>query len=109
MPYFAKVSNGKVVSMIKASEEFLATYRDNIPGRWVETFKDGSQRKNYAGVGFIYDNIRDAFIAPKPYPSWILNEDTCRWEPPTPYPADYNPVAYEWNEETQTWQSRESE
>lgn len=66
-------------------------------------------RKNFAGIGFTYDVDRDAFIAPKPYPSWILNEDTCRWEPPTPYPADYNPVAYEWNEETQTWQSRESE
>jgi hypothetical protein len=59
-------------------------------------------RKNYAGVGYYYDSIRDAFIPPKPFPSWILNEDTCLWESPIPYPNDGN--IYQWNEETGNWQ-----
>lgn len=58
-------------------------------------------RKNYAGIGYTYDETRDAFIAPKPYNSWILNEDTCRWESPIPYPTDDN--RYKWNEETLSW------
>jgi hypothetical protein len=59
-------------------------------------------RKNYAGIGYYYDEQRDAFISPKPYPSWILNEDTCLWESPIPYPNDGN--TYQWNEETGNWQ-----
>ena len=58
-------------------------------------------RKNYAGIGYIYDEQRDAFISPKPYPSWILNEDTCLWEPPVPYPTDGE--RYTWNEEELEW------
>jgi hypothetical protein len=58
-------------------------------------------RKNYAGVGYTYDKTRDAFIPPQPYPSWTLNEETCLWDSPVPYPTDGNP--YIWNEETQTW------
>ena len=58
-------------------------------------------RKNYASIGFSYDPQRDAFIPPKPYPSWTLNEETCLWNSPVPYPTDGNP--YIWNEETQTW------
>jgi len=58
-------------------------------------------RKNYAGIGFTYDEIRDAFIPPKPYESWILNEDSCLWEAPVEYPIDGE--QYTWNEETQTW------
>ena len=58
-------------------------------------------RKNYAGIGFTYDESRDAFIPPKPYDSWILNEDSCLWEAPVEYPNDDN--QYIWNEETQTW------
>jgi hypothetical protein len=57
-------------------------------------------RKNYAGIGFTYDPTRDAFIPPKPFASWTLNEDTCLWEPPVPYPAD---GMYTWDEETTTW------
>ena len=59
-------------------------------------------RKNYAGIGFYYDEIRDAFIPPKPYPSWVLNEDTCLWESPIPYPNDGN--NYIWNEEIVNWE-----
>ena len=58
-------------------------------------------RKNYAGLGFTYDPIRDAFIAPKPYPSWNLNEETCRWEAPVPYPNDGQ--MYSWDESTKSW------
>lgn len=58
-------------------------------------------RKNYAGLGFTYDPIRDAFIAPKPYPSWFLNEETCRWEAPVPYPNDGQ--MYSWDESTKSW------
>ena len=57
--------------------------------------------KNYAGVGYTYDESKDAFIAPKPYNSWILNETTCLWEAPVAYPTDGQ--KYNWNEENQTW------
>ena len=58
-------------------------------------------RKNYAGLGFTYDPTRDAFISPKPYPSWFLNEETCRWEAPVPYPNDGQ--LYSWDESTKSW------
>ena len=58
-------------------------------------------RKNHAGKGYTYDETRDAFIAPQPYASWTLNDDTCLWDPPIPYPDDDN--NYEWNEETTSW------
>ena len=64
-------------------------------------------RKNYAGVGYSYNEIRDSFIPPKPYPSWTLNEDTCLWDSPTPIPEDAGtgepPKLYKWDEITQTW------
>lgn len=58
-------------------------------------------RKNYAGIGYSYDPTRDAFIPPQPFASWFLNEETCSWEPPVPYPNDSN--IYMWNEETLSW------
>ena len=58
-------------------------------------------RKNYAGIGYTYDESRDAFISPQPYPSWILNEETCLWDSPVPYPTDGE--RYIWNEETTSW------
>lgn len=68
---------------------------------WKQTSYNGSFRKNYAGIGFIYDAVRDAFISPKPYESWILNEETCIWESPTPYPTDGK--IYGWFEANQEW------
>jgi hypothetical protein len=68
---------------------------------WKQTSYNGNFRKNYAGVGFTYDRTRDAFIPPTPYPSWVLNETTCRWDPPMPYPTDGEP--YSWNEDSQSW------
>jgi hypothetical protein len=58
-------------------------------------------RKNYAGIGYKYDRVRDAFIPPRPYPSWILNDDSCLWEAPVPYPTDDK--IYTWNEDTISW------
>jgi hypothetical protein len=66
------------------------------------TSYNGRIRKNYAGVGFTYDSVRDAFIAPKPFNSWILNENTCRWESPVAYPTDGQ--RYNWNEQIQNWE-----
>ena len=68
------------------------------------TSYNGNIRKNYAGIGFTYDANRDAFIPPQPYPSWILDEDTCQWQAPIPYPAD-DTVIYGWNEELGDWEA----
>jgi hypothetical protein len=68
---------------------------------WKQTSYNTSFRKNYAGIGFTYDAVRDAFIPPKPYDSWILNEQTCTWETPTPYPIDGK--RYIWDETTTSW------
>jgi hypothetical protein len=68
---------------------------------WKQTSYNGNIRKNYAGVGFTYDPSRDAFIPPKPYNSWTLNEDTCLWQPPVAQPVDDN--MYEWDEESLSW------
>jgi hypothetical protein len=73
--------------------------------KWKQTSYNATFRKNYAGLGFIYDEERDAFIPPKPYESWSLNEETCRWEPPVPHPEDKK--LYLWDEETQNWISDE--
>jgi len=72
---------------------------------WKQTSYNRNFRKNYPGKGFTYDSERDAFIPPKPYDSWILNEDTCQWEPPTAEPADagVDGKLYAWNENTQVW------
>ena len=70
-------------------------------GNYKQTSYNGSIRKNYAGIGYTYDSGRDAFIPPKPYASWILNEDTCLWEAPSAMPDDGE--RYEWNESTTSW------
>ena len=117
MAHFAKVQNGIVTQVIVAEPEFFQTFVDTSPGEWIQTSyntrggvhygqngePDGgvALRKNYAGTGYTYDKTRDAFIPPQPYPSWTLNEETCFWDSPVPYPTDGNP--YIWNEETQTW------
>lgn len=76
---------------------------DNLGGRWVKTSYNGNIRKNYASAGYFYDEERDAFIPPKPDEdtTWVLNEDTCKWERPVQYPNDGN--YYNWNEEQQDW------
>lgn len=77
---------------------FLSTL---IGGRWVQTSYNGRIRKNYAGIGFSYDSFRDAFIPPQSFPSWVLDETTCLWQPPVPYPGDG--AEYNWDEATVSW------
>jgi hypothetical protein len=78
------------------------TWYGNFRGQTCKrTSYNGNIRKNYAGIGYTYDSDRDAFIPPKPYPSWILNEDTCNWESPVPYPTDDK--FYTWDESQQQW------
>lgn len=111
MAHFAKVSNGVVTKVIVAEQEFVDTYQDGEPGVWIQTSYNthggvhslgGTPlRKNYAGVGFIYDRYKDAFYEPQPYPSWTLNTTTCLWEPPVAYPS--NDKSYEWDETTKSW------
>lgn len=103
MAHFAKVRDGIVVNVIVAEPEFFATFVDDSPGEWVQTSYNthGGQhpeglplRKNFAGVGYSYDRVRDAFIPPKPGTDWVLNEETCLWEPPA---APVQPDAVEAN------------
>lgn len=68
---------------------------------WKQTSYNANFRKNYAGVGYTYDATLDAFIPPKPFPSWLLDTNTCQWEPPAPYPTDGK--MYTWDEEAQQW------
>ena len=115
MAHYAKVLDGKVTRVIVAEEDFFNTFIDSTPGEWIQTSYNthlGAHRlggtplrKNFAGIGFTYDAQRDAFIAPKKYDSWTLNEDTCDWDPPTPKPEYEN--KYTWNESTQSWDSIE--
>jgi len=78
-----------------------------LGGTWVKTSYNATIRKNYAGIGFTYDKDRDAFIPPKPYASWVLNESICLWDAPIAYPTDVGteeaPKRYTWNEETKNW------
>ena len=80
-------------------EEWYGNFRGQ---RCIRTSYNGNVRKNYAGIGYTYDEQRDAFIAPKPYNSWVLNEDTCRWEAPVPMPNDGK--LYIWNENQKLWE-----
>ncbi len=70
-------------------------------GNWKQTSYNGNFRKNYAGVGYTYDSVRDAFIPPQPYPSWVLVEETCNWISPISYPTDGK--RYAWDESVVNW------
>ena len=113
MAHFAKLGKGNIVEQVVVVSNDIATteqtgidflndlYRDrNVV--WKQTSYNGNFRKNFAGIGYKYDQARDAFIAPKPYSSWILNEDTCRWDAPVVKPDDGQD--YIWNETIQNWE-----
>ena len=111
MSHFAKVLDGKVVNVIVAEQEFFDTFVDSSPGTWLQTSYNTSGgkhpegrplRKNYAGIGYTYDPVRDAFIPPQPYASWTLDEETCLWQSPVAMPTDGK--QYVWNEETLQWE-----
>jgi hypothetical protein len=121
MSHFAKIENGVVTFVTKGRQEddglelelcertgdvYRQTsynthggvhYTNGVPS----ADQSKALRKNYAGIGYTFDEVRDAFIPPKPFDSWVLDEDTCLWEPPTPYPTDGG--MYEWDEANGEW------
>ena len=101
MAHFAEIKNGIVQRVIVAEQDFINSGKVGDSFNWVQTSYGGNFRKNFAGIGGTYDKVRDAFISPQAYPSWTLNEDTCRWEAPTPMPNDG--VKYYWDEPTVAW------
>ena len=77
-------------------------FMNSLGGTWIKTSYNGNIRKNYAGIGFTYDAAKDAFIAPKPFNSWVLDEATCRWQAPTPMPTTED-KRYYWSEDDLSW------
>lgn len=100
------VNNAELLDGDGVEQESLgaAFCQDLFGGTWKQTSYNGNTRKNFAGIGYTYDSGRDAFIAPQPYASWVLNETTCRWEAPVARPTDGR---YVWNEETTSWDTVE--
>ena len=110
MSHFAKVIDGIVTEVLVIEQDVIDTGLFGDPALWVQTSYNtyGGQhpegrplRKNYAGIGYTYDAVRDAFIAPQPFASWLLDEDTCLWNASVAYPDDGKP--YAWDEDTLSW------
>jgi len=122
MAHYAHVDNGIVTQVIVADETFINSGAVGDPSSWVQTsyntqggtHRNGGTplRKNYAGIGFVYDAGRDAFYAPKPFASWHLDEETCYWKPPVAQPDNIMPTEtetgtfYTWNESTTSWDAQ---
>jgi len=118
MAYFAKLGTGNIIETVISINNSVITDSNGVEQEklgvdfinklyntrdvWKQTSYNNNIRKNFAGIGYQYDQQRDAFIAPKPFNSWILNENTCRWEAPITYPTDGK--IYNWNESTKTWE-----
>ena len=112
MAHFAKLGKGNIVLTVEVVSNDIAKteqagidFLNNLYGTrdiWKQTSYNGNMRKNFAGIGFKYDQARDAFIEPKPFDSWILNEETCRYDPPIAYPSDGQ--NYRWNETKKYWE-----
>ena len=111
MAHFAKLGVGNIILKVEVVSNDIGTTEQagvdflnklyNTRDVWKQTSYNNNIRKNYAGVGYSYDEDRDAFIAPKPFASWTLDETTCQWEAPVAYPDDDN--IYTWNESTTSW------
>jgi hypothetical protein len=106
MAHFAEIDENRIVLRVLVTNndfpnEGYNWLIENLGGTWIKTSYNGNIRKNFAGIGYTYDEGRDAFIPPKPYQSWLLNEDTCQWEAPTAYPTDGK--LYTWDEDSQEW------
>jgi len=111
MSHFAKVENGVVTQVIVIEQDVLNLGHWGDPALWIQTSyntqggqhpEDRPLRKNYAGIGYTYDSGRDAFIPPKPFASWLLNESTCQWGAPTPMPVVEGKM-FIWDEPTIAW------
>ena len=104
MSHWAQIDDSNIVTQVLVGPNYGdegEAFFNALGGTWVKTSYNGNIRKNYAGIGYTYDADRDAFIGPKPFNSWLLNEDTCRWQAPVPYPTD--DLMYEWDEELTDW------
>ena len=108
MAYFAQLDESNIVTNVLVvpddqahrGQDFLANDL-GVGGTWIETSDTGAIRYNYAAIGYTYDSVRDAFIPPQPFASWLLNEETCLWNAPTPYPSDGG--MYSWDENSVSW------
>jgi hypothetical protein len=111
MSHWAEIDENNIVLRVlvgnNSEPDEGEAFMNSLGGTWVKTSYNGTIRKNYAGIGYSYDQERDAFIAPKPYDSWILDEETCRWEAPVAYPTDG--MMYVWDEETTDWKATVNE
>jgi hypothetical protein len=111
MSHWAEIDENNIVLRVlvgnNSEPDEGEAFMNSLGGTWVKTSYNGNIRKNYAGIGMSYDAERDAFIAPQPYASWILNEETCRWEAPVAYPTDG--IMYVWDEETTDWKATVNE
>jgi FtsP/CotA-like multicopper oxidase with cupredoxin domain len=101
MSYYAKVLDGKVVQVIVAESDFFNTFVDSSPGTWLPTDINGISPLNYAGIGYTWNPTLNGFIAPQPFPSWVLNNTTCQYNAPTSMPADGQ--SYQWDEPSLSW------
>jgi len=125
MAYFAKLGTGNIIEKVISVNNSVITDSNGIEQEqlgvdfinklyntrdvWKQTSYNNNIRKNFAGIGYSYDQTRDAFIPPKPFNSWILKEDTCRWEAPIPSPSSYTNeqdklVQFRWNENILNWE-----
>jgi hypothetical protein len=106
MPHYAKLNNDNTVTeVLVATPDYINSLDESF--RWVQTSYNNNFRKNFAGKGYTYDRVRDAFIPPKPSPSSKFVEETCTWEPHTPYPDGKEPYTYAWDEENLVWKESE--
>jgi hypothetical protein len=110
MAHYAFLDENNIVTEVITGIDETETIDGLTPEKWYGNFRgqkcirtsyNNNIRFNYAGIGFIYDSVRDAFYTPQPYPSWVLNETTCQWEAPVPYPTDGK--AYYWDEVALNW------
>jgi hypothetical protein len=110
MSHWAEIdSENKVIQVVVGNnndpDEGYQWLVDNLGGTWVKTSYNNNIRKNFAGIGYKYDEQRDAFIPPKPYESWILDEEVCQWKAPIARPQDGN--YYDWDEKTISWKEQD--
>lgn len=110
MSHFAELDSNKKVVRVLVCDNLMQNegydwLMETFGGTWVQTSYNANFRKNFAGIGFDYDETLDAFIPPKPFASWTLDETTCRWVAPVEYPSDG--FTYDWYEDSQTWQLAE--
>ena len=106
MSHWAEIDENNIVLRVLVGDNSEPdegeAFMNSLGGTWVKTSYNGTIRKNYAGIGYSYDATRDAFIPPKPFASWVLDETTCYWNPPVAMPSDETKI-WSWNEETLSW------